>query len=64
MFNVGDRVRITEGIYKGREVEIARVVSREVSVSSGDILNGYAVRGLTTPDATMSTFWDDGLEAV
>ncbi len=64
MFNSGDKVRITEGIYEGREVEIAKVVAEDVTTSKYSSLNGYAVKGLTTPNATMSTFWDDQLEAV
>ncbi len=64
-FEPGQKVRITTGIYKGRVVEIVWRISPNVTdYETGNIVNGYSVRGLTTPNATMSTFWDDGLEAI
>jgi hypothetical protein len=58
MFNQGDKVIITEGIYSGAEVEIVEAVGET------EMARGYSVRGLTTPNAVMSTFWDDQLELV
>lgn len=61
MYKPGDIVMITKGIYFGRIVEIAKIVSQKWDHPTLKY-NGYAVRGLTTGNATMSTFWDDELE--
>lgn len=64
MWQVGDQVRISKGIYEGRVVEISRIVATDVTTYAYSSLNGYEVRGLTGPNGRMSTFWDDELEPV
>ncbi len=54
---VGDRVMLLGSIYDGREVTLVREVG-EVNTNSG-VVRGFAVRGLTTSNGTMSTFWSD-----
>lgn len=54
---VGDTVMLIGSIYDGREVTLVREVG-EVQSNAG-VVRGFAVRGLTTPSGTMSSFWDD-----